>query len=92
LNVNDAGSLSVSIELILVLDIRSVISEDGGGQPVYGDPLLAGAGGDTPRSQSPEGGLGCCLEALNRHISSILKDFLSMVFFKVLSIKGKISH
>jgi len=37
--------------------------------------------GYTPESQSPEGSPRCCVVALNQHISSILKDFLSMVFF-----------
>jgi len=41
-------------------------------------------------SQSPEGGgLGCCVAVLNRHISSILKEFLSMVFFMVFPARGK---
>jgi len=47
--------------------------------------------GGTPGNQSPDGSLGCRVVALNRHIPSILKDFLSMVFFMVLSFTEKIS-
>jgi hypothetical protein len=49
-------------------------------------------GGDSPGSQSPDGCLGCYLAVFNRHTSSILKDFLSMVLFMVLRFSRKISH
>jgi hypothetical protein len=49
----------------------------------------SGAAGHTPGSQSPEGSLGCPMVALNRHISSIFKDFPSMVFFMVFIASSK---
>jgi hypothetical protein len=59
--------------------------------PVYGDPLHAGVKGCTwksnlgRQSRMPYGGAQSVI------ILSIIKDFLSMVFFMVLSINGKIN-
>jgi hypothetical protein len=40
---------------------------------------------------NPEGGLGCCLEVLNRQFfSSILKEFQSMVFSARCKVEGAI--
>jgi len=59
-----------------------------GGTRKRQDADIAAAKGHPPGSQSPEDSLGGCVAALNRHISNLLKDFLSMV----LSIYRKISH
>jgi len=59
----------------------------------YCEKWLNGAGGHTLGSQSPEGRLGCCESVFNwKYFLSILKDFLSMVFFMVFSICLKISY
>jgi hypothetical protein len=60
-----------------------------GEQPVRGDLLYAGARGDTPGSQSSEGGLVVSGSAQSAIFSSILKDFLSMVFSWYYRLAGK---
>ena len=77
---NDPGfeqgaSLNVGSQWLAVLDAK---------QPVCGDPLSAGAGGVHLAVKARKVAWGAVWEHSIGIFSSIIKDFLSMVFFMVL--------
>jgi len=52
---------------------------------MYGNPLTAGAGGHTPASQSPEGGLGSGVTAFNRQFFEHFEGFSEHGIFHGIS-------
>ena len=62
-----------------------------GEQPVCGDQLSAGAGGDTPGSQSPEGGLGVLSRSVQSAHFKYFEGFSGHGIFHGI-ISRKISH